>query len=494
MSRHEKRNSKSPIWAILVMVMREKMKKIVFSMLIGMFAIFNAHASDKEQITDLINTIKNAPAGSITTNYISEDDDCVRMLINKDGVPIFYWRACFDIKEFDINNIFTIYNDDGTETEIKGGYQKFKELIDIVPKPKEHDMKNEIFGEMCDGNANGFYILSENDNEITVEYYAESNESETHVFPKIFDKDGVKVYFGGDKDIFVNNKGKWKNYGHKCTEMEYQSVTQKSDSGEIRIVWYKEKRDPNILVDLAADADPWGFSDIALVYQEFDKNPSVFLRKAYDSMYFENCDMWIKYAEDDNGNIDWKTNLGMKKMKSKKSAPSTLDELKESVQDGFEIKHVTRYNKGFDGYTGVVDVYNVVPTKNTTSVFIAMTYWIHNNKIIKKMPVKMFDIQPGTDMVSNLIDVLKNAPRENLTVRKINTTDDCWHKVVAKDGVDLFKISGCFSIGLRLKGFDPVEFATYEITPYGENPQTKYYNYAEVKDLIDIISDLEKSN
>ena len=120
------------------------MKKIFFCSVVSLLVIFNVCASafDNEQIKELTENIKNAPSGSITVTNIPTFDDCVHTLINKDGIPIFYERACFSIdlrsQGFDpvksANYTFTVYNDDGTETKITGEYEHFKELIDIIPE------------------------------------------------------------------------------------------------------------------------------------------------------------------------------------------------------------------------------------------------------------------------------------------------------------------------------------------------------------------------
>lgn len=116
------------------------MKKIFFYSVLSLLVIFNVFASDNEQIKELTENIKNAPSGGITVTNIPTDDDCVHTLINKDGIPILYERACFSIglrlQGFDpvefADYTFTIYNDDGTETKITGEYKHFKELIDII--------------------------------------------------------------------------------------------------------------------------------------------------------------------------------------------------------------------------------------------------------------------------------------------------------------------------------------------------------------------------
>lgn len=120
------------------------MKKIFLCIAICLVAVFAAQASDKEQIAGLIDTIKKAPAGSIMATNVSVIDDCRHVKINKDGKQFLYERACFSVglrlKGFDpvkyANYRFTVYNDDGTETEIKGDHSKFKELIDVIPEPK----------------------------------------------------------------------------------------------------------------------------------------------------------------------------------------------------------------------------------------------------------------------------------------------------------------------------------------------------------------------
>jgi len=94
----------------------------------------------KDMIPDLVKTIKNAPDGTITVTDIPYYDDCRHIKIDKDGKPFLYERACFSIgarlQGFDpvkfANYRYTIYNDDGTETEIEGNYEMFKELIKVI--------------------------------------------------------------------------------------------------------------------------------------------------------------------------------------------------------------------------------------------------------------------------------------------------------------------------------------------------------------------------
>ena len=394
------------------------MKKICFCSIVSLSVICNVYASNNEQIKQLIETIQNVPSGTITATDIPTSDDCTYTLVNKDGIPMFYERACFPIdlrfKDFDsvksADYSFTIYN--GTqETVINGTYDDFKDLIDIIPKTTkptlvQPELQKSLFSRSC--YPYGFDVITESNKDITVTYH-DGTENRKNVFSKIYDDYGVKVYFSDDMNIFINNNGKWKNYGHKCTNMKYRSVIQECDSKhKIKIVWFSEIKDPYILADLAADADPWGFSDVALVYQEFDKTPSVFLREAYDSIYFVNGNMRIRYYEEDDGNVKWKTSdtLCKKDIKSQNVPDVLKDEAIKWEQNGFRIEYAGRYRGEVNGYSDV-NIYQVVAPDGSKTGFPTV-YAIHDNKIIREI----------TNMES--MDILKNTT--------LNLFDDGWIK------------------------------------------------------------------
>ena len=194
------------------------MKKIFLCIAICLVAVFGAQASDKEQIAGLIDTIKNAPEGSITLSESSEKDNCEgHIFVSKDDSPLFYGYDCSRVVG-EPGYYLSLYTDDGSFDKIMQVYSDdVKELLSVVKvhQKKENVMKTNmsktIFSNSC--GAYGFDVLSETDKNITVKYYS-GPENEEFVFPKIFDEDGVKVYWGGDNDIFINNNGKWKNYGH----------------------------------------------------------------------------------------------------------------------------------------------------------------------------------------------------------------------------------------------------------------------------------------
>ncbi|MBO7508655.1 MAG: hypothetical protein J6T57_00030 [Alphaproteobacteria bacterium] len=382
------------------------MKKIFLSIITCIFTICNVYASltpeqdklkieyekaKKEQIANLVETIKNAPSGSITSTNIPTFDDCTHTIVNKDNVQIFYEQVCFPIdlrfKGFDpVKNasyIFTIYNGT-TKNTIAGDYKDFQELLSLIPSPTPPTSKQkETFGESCDKYK--FDVVWKDGESISVAYNY-GQEDKFVSFQRIFNDPNkeTSVYLGDNNEIFMHKDGEWKNYGHHCTtKKEYNSVVQNcGQNDKIKIVWYKEKRDPYILADLKADADPWGFSDVILVYKmKCDdgtcKPPLVLLREGQGTS-FKNADMTIKYGEYDS-NVKWKIDS-----KLCKNIPDCLESEAESwAKSGFTIEYAGKYPEEFDGYTNV-DIYQTIaPTGSRTG--FPTVYAIHDNTIIKKI-------------------------------------------------------------------------------------------------------------
>lgn len=126
------------------------MKKLFLGFFVFVFAICGAYAGNSEQIAKLVETIKNAPAGSITATNVPTTDDCMHVKVNKDGNTFLYERACFPIdlrfKGFDpvkhADYTFTIY-DGAEESEISGIYEDFKELIAVIPASTEPKLEKQ---------------------------------------------------------------------------------------------------------------------------------------------------------------------------------------------------------------------------------------------------------------------------------------------------------------------------------------------------------------
>ena len=103
-----------------------------------MFAICGAYAGNSEQIAKLVETIKNAPAGSITaTKYAIFDAYCwEHVVVEKDAKLFLEEYRCSDYHQDTIYR-FIIYN--GMEkSEISGGHEEFKELITVIDVLKEN--------------------------------------------------------------------------------------------------------------------------------------------------------------------------------------------------------------------------------------------------------------------------------------------------------------------------------------------------------------------
>ena len=382
------------------------MKKIFLPIIICIFTTNYAFASSSE-IKNIIESIKNAPDGSLTAYDIPTTDDCVHTVIQKNNTKFLYKRACFPISlRFagadpikDADYKFTVYGDQ--EINLIGNYEQFKDLIAVLPSPKGYEpaptvsKPKSIFGKSCD--PYGFNITSENDQNIIVEYDYGFTQKDFN-FPKIFDDNGVKVYFGGDNDIFVKTNNKWQNYGHYCTKMESKSfIHECSPENKIKIVWYKYERDPHMLVDIVADTDSLGLSDLILVYKQHcksknnckkvNKNPIVFLRQSYDSLNFKHDDMLIKYQYNNTWLTDNKLCV-QEDTQIKKISTNIPDVLKEPAESwekmGFGIEYVGKYPDTDDDYSGA-DIYKTIPKEKNSRTGFPTVYAIRNNTIIKEV-------------------------------------------------------------------------------------------------------------
>ena len=65
------------------------------------------------------------------------------------------------------------------------------------------------------------------------------------------------------------------------------------------------------------------------------------------------------------------------------------------------------------------------------------------------------------EQIAGLIDTIKKAPAGSIMATNVSVIDDCRHVKINKDGKQFLYERACFSVGLRLKGFDPVKYSNY---------------------------------